>query len=66
MTQRAAAFDRVIAGFRRSRVLVVGDVMLDRFLMGDVHRINPEAPVPILRPPMGGWRCSLRASCLAA
>ncbi len=49
MTQRAAAFDRVIAGFRRSRVLVVGDVMLDRFLMGDVHRINPEAPVPILR-----------------
>jgi D-beta-D-heptose 7-phosphate kinase/D-beta-D-heptose 1-phosphate adenosyltransferase len=31
------------------RVLVVGDVMLDRFLMGDVARISPEAPVPVVR-----------------
>jgi len=31
------------------RVLVVGDVMLDRFLMGDVSRISPEAPVPVVR-----------------
>nr|MBP7622171.1 hypothetical protein [Gemmatimonadales bacterium] len=29
-------------------VLVVGDVMLDRYLMGDVERISPEAPVPIV------------------
>ncbi len=36
-------------GFRRLRVLVVGDVMLDRYLVGDVHRISPEAPVPVLR-----------------
>jgi len=30
-------------------VLVVGDVMLDRFVYGDVERISPEAPVPVLR-----------------
>jgi D-beta-D-heptose 7-phosphate kinase/D-beta-D-heptose 1-phosphate adenosyltransferase len=31
------------------RVLVVGDVMLDRFVYGRMERISPEAPVPILR-----------------
>ena len=31
------------------RVLVVGDVMLDRFISGVVERISPEAPIPILR-----------------
>ena len=30
-------------------VLCVGDVMLDRFISGDVERISPEAPIPILR-----------------
>ncbi len=34
---------------RRPRVLVVGDVMLDRYLWGDVDRISPEAPIPVLR-----------------
>jgi D-beta-D-heptose 7-phosphate kinase/D-beta-D-heptose 1-phosphate adenosyltransferase len=33
--------------FGQSRVLVVGDVMLDRYLWGNVHRISPEAPVPV-------------------
>jgi len=32
-----------------ARVLVVGDVMLDRFVYGAVERISPEAPIPILR-----------------
>ncbi len=31
------------------RILVVGDVMLDRYWFGDVSRISPEAPVPIVR-----------------
>ncbi len=31
-----------------SRVLVVGDVMLDRYWFGDVERISPEAPVPVV------------------
>ena len=34
---------------RGARVLVVGDVMLDRYWFGDVERISPEAPVPVVR-----------------
>lgn len=34
---------------RGARVLVVGDVMLDRYWFGDVDRISPEAPVPVVR-----------------
>jgi len=34
---------------RAVRVLVVGDVMLDRYWFGEVDRISPEAPVPIVR-----------------
>lgn len=33
----------------RPRILLVGDVMLDRYLWGDVERISPEAPIPVLR-----------------
>ncbi len=32
-----------------ARVLCAGDVMLDRFVYGDVERISPEAPIPVLR-----------------
>jgi D-beta-D-heptose 7-phosphate kinase/D-beta-D-heptose 1-phosphate adenosyltransferase len=32
----------------RARVLVVGDVMLDRYVYGTVERISPEAPIPVL------------------
>lgn len=35
--------------FSKVRILCVGDVMLDRFVSGDVERISPEAPVPIFR-----------------
>lgn len=34
---------------RNARVLVVGDVMLDRYWFGDVNRISPEAPVPVVK-----------------
>lgn len=36
------------SGFGHARVLVVGDLMLDRYLWGRVGRISPEAPVPVL------------------
>src|SRR5262249_36756023 len=39
----------VIREFRRRRVTVVGDAMLDEDLVGPVDRICPEAPVPIVR-----------------
>ena len=35
--------------WRNTRVLVVGDIMLDRYIWGDVERISPEAPVPVVR-----------------
>jgi len=35
--------------FKNAKVLVVGDVMLDRYWFGDVTRISPEAPVPVLK-----------------
>jgi D-beta-D-heptose 7-phosphate kinase/D-beta-D-heptose 1-phosphate adenosyltransferase len=34
--------------FKSAAVLVLGDVMLDRYIMGEVRRISPEAPVPVL------------------
>ncbi|RLB12478.1 MAG: D-glycero-beta-D-manno-heptose-7-phosphate kinase, partial [Deltaproteobacteria bacterium] len=36
-----------IDNFRKSMILVVGDIMLDRFIWGNVSRISPEAPVPV-------------------
>ena len=38
-----------LPSFKAARILVVGDVMLDRYWFGDVHRISPEAPVPVLK-----------------
>lgn len=35
--------------FGKKELLVIGDLMLDRFIWGDVERISPEAPVPVLR-----------------
>lgn len=35
--------------FRRQRILVVGDLMLDKYIHGTVDRISPEAPVPVVR-----------------
>ena len=38
-----------IEKFKNTKVTVIGDIMLDRFLYGDVERISPEAPVPIFK-----------------
>ena len=35
--------------FNRAKVLVLGDVMLDRYWFGATNRISPEAPVPVVR-----------------
>ncbi len=40
---------KIVAGFSKLHVFVIGDVMLDNYWTGDVHRISPEAPVPILQ-----------------
>jgi D-beta-D-heptose 7-phosphate kinase/D-beta-D-heptose 1-phosphate adenosyltransferase len=38
----------ILADARRCRIAVLGDVMLDEFIWGDVTRISPEAPVPVV------------------
>jgi rfaE bifunctional protein kinase chain/domain len=38
----------IVAGFAGRSVLVVGDVMLDEYIWGEVRRVSPEAPVPIV------------------
>ena len=39
---------QILTAAKKSRVLVVGDVMLDQFIWGSVSRISPEAPVPVV------------------
>jgi D-beta-D-heptose 7-phosphate kinase/D-beta-D-heptose 1-phosphate adenosyltransferase len=42
-------FEKLLAEFPKKHLLVIGDLMLDRFIWGDVVRLSPEAPVPVLR-----------------
>lgn len=61
-----------IPAFNQSRVLVVGDVMLDRYWHGGTHRISPEAPVPVVKVeqfedrPGGAANVALNAAALGA
>ncbi len=50
MTARldARRLERIVDGFARLRILVVGDVVLDEYLWGEVERVSPEAPVPVV------------------
>jgi len=41
-------YSKIINRFRGRRILVIGDVILDRYIHGTVSRISPEAPVPII------------------
>jgi D-beta-D-heptose 7-phosphate kinase/D-beta-D-heptose 1-phosphate adenosyltransferase len=41
--------DGILDAFKESRVLVLGDLMMDRYIWGDVERISPEAPVPVVK-----------------
>ena len=38
----------IISSFNRSRILVIGDLILDEYVWGSVDRISPEAPVPVV------------------
>ena len=40
--------ERLVDGFRGVRLLVLGDLVLDEYIWGDVDRISPEAPVPVV------------------
>ena len=43
-----STLQHVLAAVGGSRVVCVGDVMIDRFVYGDVTRVSPEAPIPVL------------------
>ena len=45
-----AELARAVRSFGDARVLVLGDVMLDRYVSGSASRLSPEAPIPVLRP----------------
>ncbi|MEG1610864.1 MAG: PfkB family carbohydrate kinase, partial [Bilophila sp.] len=49
MQQVIAALPEMVDRLTGTRVLVVGDLMLDAYLLGDAERISPEAPVPVVR-----------------
>jgi rfaE bifunctional protein kinase chain/domain len=42
-----AFLENIFANAGKSRIFIIGDVMLDRYLFGDVNRISPEAPVQV-------------------
>lgn len=48
MKAGSAHWDRLIRAFRRKRIGVYGDFMLDQLLRGEATRISPEAPVPVV------------------
>lgn len=48
MTIARQKAEGLVGTFSRQRILVVGDLMLDRYIVGAVHRISPEAPVPVV------------------
>lgn len=41
--------DKILSSVAGRRILVIGDVMLDKYLWGDASRLSPEAPVPVVR-----------------
>ena len=41
--------DAIIQGFESTRIMVIGDIMIDQFVIGQVNRISPEAPVPVVK-----------------
>lgn len=46
---KADRLRRIVRRFPRTRILVIGDLMLDQFIWGRVDRISPEAPVPVVK-----------------
>lgn len=42
-------FEEICSKFNKKRILVFGDIILDRYIFGQVSRISPEAPVPVVK-----------------
>ncbi len=48
MSIKPEKIEKIIANFGKAKILILGDIMLDEYLYGDVGRISPEAPVPVV------------------
>ena len=48
MSKNIAKIRKILKNFPNKKILVIGDIMLDHYIYGNVTRISPEAPVPIL------------------
>jgi len=48
MNKQQTRFAKIVRGFRGRRIAVLGDYILDEFVGGEVNRISPEAPVPVV------------------
>ncbi|MCA9743005.1 D-glycero-beta-D-manno-heptose-7-phosphate kinase [candidate division KSB1 bacterium] len=48
MTNQTSALLEILPKIKRTKIAVVGDLMLDQYIWGDVARISPEAPVPVV------------------
>jgi len=65
-------FDKISGSFSQESILVIGDVMLDKFMWGKADRISPEAPLPIIsvdkisHSPGGAANVALNLSKLSA
>lgn len=52
---RHQRLQEILDGARSKRVLIAGDLILDEFVWGEVSRISPEAPVPVVRVTGESW-----------
>ena len=41
-------FNNIFTGFNSKKVLIIGDCMIDAYMWGEINRISPEAPVPVV------------------
>jgi rfaE bifunctional protein kinase chain/domain len=48
MNKQQTRFAKIVRGFQGRRIAVLGDYILDEFVRGEVNRISPEAPVPVV------------------
>ena len=49
MKTQKTVFEKALEQFSQKKILIIGDVMLDRYTIGTIARISPEAPVPVLQ-----------------
>ena len=43
------SLSKILECISKAKVLVIGDLMLDNYIVGDVERISPEAPIPVMK-----------------